>query len=269
MVRGSDRLVNVLEHELRTVWRSRIYVGLAIGFTLLLVGLAILSGASAYVPLALTLLTPIELLVPILAAALGYRSILGDRERGELPVLRTYPVTREEYVGGVYLGRLTALLVTVVGPLLLIGFAVPVVGGASTFLPQPAGLDSPILYLRFVVLSGVFSAVMLAVMILLSAIVENSRRGLVLAIVLLLVLVIGIDLAAVVGLASGLGDAAASLAVVSPNSAYRALVMALVVKPVTTTPLAPVAPFASGVVLFLWFGGALATAAWQVWTPPR
>lgn len=269
MGRASDRLVNVMAHELRTVGRSRIYVGLAVGFTLLLVGLAVLSGASAYVPLALTLLTPIELLVPILAAALGYRSILGDRERGELPVLRTYPVTREEYVGGVYLGRLTALLVTVVGPLLVVGFAVPVVGGAPTFLPQPAGLDSPVLYLRFVVLSGAFSAVMLAVMILLSALVENSRRGLVLAIFLLLVLVIGIDLAAVVGLASGLGNAAASLAVVSPNSAYRALVIALVVKPVTTTPSAPVAPFVSSVMLLFWFGGTLTTAAWRVWTPAQ
>lgn len=267
MTGSSDRLVNVLSRELRTVWRSRVYLGLAAGFAALLVGVALLGGASAYVPLALSLLTPVELVVPVLAAALGYRSILGERERGELSVLQTFPVTRGEYVGGAYLGRLAALLATVVVPLLAVGVAVPVVGGAPTFLPQPEGLDSPTLYLRFVVLTGVFAGVVLAVMVLLSAAVSNSRRGLVVAVSLLLVLVVGFDLAAIVGLSGGLGGAAASLSVLSPNGAFRALVLALVVDPVTTGPSAPVGPVVSAALLLLWLVGALSTAAWQVWTP--
>lgn len=169
--------------------------------------------------------------------ATSRRSCRRNSSAGELAVLRTYPVRREEYVGG-----------------------------APTFLPQPAGLDSPVLYLRFVVLTGVFSAVMLAVMTLLSATVKSNRRGLVLAIVLLLVLVVGIDLAAIIGLTSGLGEGSAMLAIVSPNSAYRALVMAFVVNPVTTTPLAPVAPLASSIVLLFWLVSALSVATWQVWT---
>ena len=262
-----DRFATVVTRELWTIWRSRTYLELAGGFTGLLVGIAVLSGATAYVPLVLTLLTPVELLVPVLAAALGYRSILGDRERGKLAVVRTYPVTRGEYVGGVYLGRLTGLLVAVMGPLLVVGFTVPLVGGAPTFLPQPAGLDSPVLYLRFVALTGVFSAVMLAIIMALSATVGTSRRGLIVAIVLILILVIGVDLAAIVGLTSGVGSSATVVAVLSPNSEYRALVMALVLKPVTTTALATVASLTSGMLLVLWLGGALATAVWQVWTP--
>ena len=269
MTDSSNRLTIVLNRELWTIWRSRTYLGLVGGFTVLLIGIALFSGAVAYVPLALALLTPIELLVPVLAAAFGYRSILGDRERGELTVLRTYPVTRGEYVGGVYLGRLTGLLVAVVIPLLVVGVTVPIVGGAPTFLPQPAGLDSPVLYLRFVVLTGVFSAVMLAIITVLSATVGSSRRGLVLAIVIVLVLVIGIDLAAIVGLASGLGNAGASLALLSPNTEYRALVMALVFKPVTTTPLASVAPLQSGLMLLFWFAIALGISIWQVWSPSQ
>ncbi|MFC6730499.1 ABC transporter permease, partial [Natronoarchaeum mannanilyticum] len=122
----ADRTTAVFERELGTLARNRLYPLLAVGFAALIVAIALGSDVSGYVPLVATLLTPIELLVPVLVAAMGYRSILGDRERGELDVLRTYPATREEYVVGVFLGRLVAITATVVAPLLAVGVAVPV-----------------------------------------------------------------------------------------------------------------------------------------------
>lgn len=269
MSESVDRIVAVLDRELRTIARNRLYALLAAGFAALVVAVSIGSNVSGYVPLALTLLTPLELLVPALAAAVGYRSILGDRESGELDVVRSYPVTRGEYVAGVYLGRLAAILATVVLPLLAVGLAVPVVGRAPTFLPQPSGLDSPVLYLRFVSLTALFAAAALAVMTLLSAIAGNSRRGLVLAVVAVLATAVGVDAVAVLGLASGVPLGWAGLPFLGPNGAYRGLVIALVVAPVSTPPTQP-APVAMAFgVLLCWVAGALLVAAMRVWPAPR
>lgn len=265
MTRPRDQLVTVLWREFRTLRHSREYVALTVGFGALLVGVVAYSGARAYVPLSMTLLPILELLVPVLAAALGYRPIVGDRERGELAVLRTYPVSRAKYVLGVYLGRLAALLAAVVVPLSLLALAVPL-SRVRTRFAQPAGLDSPVLYLRFIVLTAVFAAVMLAILTLLSALSGRTRRGYVGVVALLLALVLGADLLAVVGLAS-FGPGWAHVAAASPNGAYRSLVVALVLKPVTTTPLAGTAPALSALLLVSWLVGALIVAVWQVWRP--
>jgi len=261
----ADRATAVFERELRTLARNRLYVLLAAGFAALIVAIALGSDVSGYVPLVATLLTPIELLVPVLAAALGYRSILGDRERGELDVLRTYPATREEYVVGVFLGRLVAITATVIAPLLAVGVAVPVVGRAPTFLPQPSGLDSPVLYLRFVVLTALFAAALLAVMTLLSAVVAGARRGLVLAVVVVVAVTVGVDAVAVFGLATGVPLEWAALPALSPNGAYRGLVLAFAVAPVSMPPARPAPAFLSALSLFCWTVIPLLVAALRVW----
>lgn len=263
MTDWDDRIAAVTERELRTLLRSRTYALLAGGYAFLLLAVTVVSGASGYVPLVLTLLTPLELLVPILAAALGYRSILSDRESGELDVLRTYPVTQGEYVFGVYFGRLVAITAIVVVPLLLISVAVPIVGGAPTFLPQPSGLDSPILYLRFVTLTAVFSAVLLAIMTLISAVATSNRRGLVFAVLAVLTAGILIDVAAIAGLASGLSKNWSVVTLLGPTGAYRDLVMAQVVAPITSTEPGSIA--VSTVSLLCWLTLSLLVATWNVW----
>lgn len=265
-----DRIRVVAERELWTVWRTRTYLLLSGGFFLLVVAVAMTSGVSGYVPLVLSLLTPVELLVPLLAGAFGYPAIVGERDRDELDIHQTYPVTRGEYVTGVYLARFAALLLSVAVPLGVLVVAVPLFGRAETFLPQSTGLDSPVLYLRFVVLTSVLGAVTLAVFLLVSAVSKDARRGFVAMLLALVTVVFGFDVAAVVGLGLGLGGGqmGAALALLSPNGAYRTLVLSLTVAPVSASTGAPFLDVVLSVlVLFLWGFLSLAAAGFFLWDP--
>lgn len=244
---------------------------MAIGFFGVTLVTALLGDAGGYVPLSLSLVTPMELLVPVLAAGLGYRAILADRERGELDVLRTYPIAQEWFVGGVYAGRLVVLLCIVGGSLLVAGVLVPLLSSSPAALTRTAGLDSPWLYLRFVVLTAVFSGVVLAVLVLLSATVKSARRGLIATILLVSTIAVGFDLLIVFGLAEQL-VAAESLPwylALSPGSAYRGLVMTYVVAPAVTTAVGLTVPSLSAVGLVLWGVLSLLLAAGTIWEPSR
>lgn len=261
----ADRLLTVFRRELRTMRRSRVYPALALGYALVVFGIAVVSGVTSYVTLALTLLTPLELLVPVLAASFGYRAVLLDRERGELSVIRTYPLSRESYVGGVLLARLAVLLVTVLVPLALVGLTVPFLGGAETFLPQPAGLDSPVLYGRFLVLTAVFATVFLALVVSFSTSVGDTRRALVGAVLLVLGLSFGADVAAIASLASDLVPGVPGLTAFTPNGVYRLFVLAFVVGPVRTGHVGAGATLLGGVVLLFWALVPLLFATTRVW----
>lgn len=258
----------VIERELRTVVRTRSFLVLSLGFTAVVLGLAWIGGTTGFVPVVLTLLTPMEVLVPALALAFGYRAVLGDARRGELEVLRTYPVTRLELVLGVYLGRIAALLVAVMVPLLLAGIMTAVLSGPrSTVFEAHGGADSALLYLRFVVLTAGFAAVGLAVALVVSTAVSSLRAAVAAGAALLIMLVVGFDLGVVAGLAGGVVPDALLQVVLalSPNSAYRSLVFDTVVAPVGFSG-ARTAPAVLNVIgLTLWLAGALALSAWTVW----
>lgn len=262
----ADRVGVVFGRELKTVARTRGYALLTGGFALLVLAIALTGGTSGYVPLVLSLLTPVELLVPLLAGAFGYAAVAGG-DRDEIDLHRTFPVTRGEYVGGVYLARLSALLVAAAVPLTAVAVAVPLFGAADTFLPQSTGLDSPVLYLRFVSLTAAFGATVLAVFHLVSAVSTAGRRAAVAALLAFLTLVFGFDAAAVVGLDLGGGAAAAAFALLSPNGAYRELVLSLVVAPVTGDPVALADVVASAFVLVAWLVVSLSVTGLVVWTP--
>jgi ABC-2 type transport system permease protein len=248
-----------VRRELRTVSRTRVHLLLAGGFGLAVVGLVWLSGATGYVPTVLSLLTPLEVLLPVLTAAFVYRSVLGDRERGELALVRTYPTRVRTYVLGVYLGRATALLGAVLVPLLLVMTMVALGSRDATFLVQHSGLDSPTLFVRFVVLTALFAAVLAAVFTALSAVVRAVRRGIALAVALVVVLVVGLDLAIVAGLATGLLPEGVLPVVLTltPNGAYRSLVLETVVAPVVTSPVRAGAPLPAVLGLLAWGVGSL------------
>lgn len=262
--------MRVLQRELQTLIRTRSVWAIAIGFFGVTLGTAFLGGAGGYVPLSLSLMTPMELLIPVLAAGLGYRAILADRERGELHILRTYPIAQETFIGGVYAGRLIILLCIIAGSLIVAGILVPLVSPSPASLTQTAGLDSPLLYLRFVVLTAGFSGVILAIMILLSAIVRNARRGLILMILLASTVAIGFDLVIILGLAEQLvaGDSLPWYLALSPGSAYRGLVMTYVVAPAVTTVVGLTIPLLSVVSLVLWAFFSLVLAVGYVWKSP-
>ena len=264
-----DQLLTVVERELRSVRRNPALLALVGGLVLVVVGVARLRGAG-YIPLALDLVTVLEFLLPVVAFALGYRSLLADRVRGELDMLRTYPIDRTTLVVGIFLGRAIPLLAGLIGSLVVAGVVVSMVGGPrSTVLATHTGGDAPVLFGRFIVLSAAFALVALAVALAISASAASARRALALAGGLLVALVIGFDLAVIGGLGGGLvpDPLLEWLIAVSPNSAYRGLVLETVVAPVSADGGATANPAASAIGLGAWLLGALGVAVRSVWSP--
>jgi len=261
----------VASRELTTVARTRALLALAGGFAALVAALAWSAEPTGYAPLVLDLLTPVEVVIPALALAFGYRTVLGDHERGELDVVRTYPVSRATFVVGAYLGRAAALVVAVIVPLFGVAALVPAFGGVGTdVVASHAATDSPILYVRFVVLAAAFALVVMAAALAVSATARSSRAGVAVAVALGLALVVGFDASIVAGLAGGVvGDDALGLALgLSPNSAFRGLVLATVVGGVETS--APVVDSAASLFgLAAWLAGSLAVATLTVWSGAR
>ncbi|MFB1064684.1 ABC transporter permease [Natrinema sp. H-ect4] len=266
---SGSRIERVVVRELRTVSRTRTFVVLGAALAAVLVGIAWVGGGvrAGFVPTVVDLLTPLELLVPIVAVAFGYRAILGDRRRGELDVLDTYPIAPRELVLGVYVGRAVGLLGTVVVPLLLVGGAV-FVGREEPFsrYASHAGADSPILFARFVALTALFALSILAVSLAISALVSGTRSALALSVVALVVLLVGLDLALVYGFTNGyLADSSLVHALaVSPLSAYRGLVFESAVVTASGTGPRTASPVASLLGLASWTGASLAVATWAI-----
>jgi ABC-2 type transport system permease protein len=264
----SHYIVDVAQREFLTVLRTRMTLLLGAGYVAL-VGVIGWAGASgAYLALVLDALTPTEVLVPVLAFAVGYRSILSDRASGELETLHTYPIHHGGYVLGVYTGRAVFLVAAI-----LLG-----AGAAAVFVPmsQPEQLsviashgtvDSPALFLRFALLTAVYALVVLAIALLVSAAARSTRSGLALAAGAMTLLVVGLDTALVGAVTGGLvstGGTTALLAA-SPTSAYRSLVFEFSVAPAgLTVPSGPTA-LVSSLGLLGWLIVALGLAAVLAW----
>ncbi|SDK14878.1 ABC-2 type transport system permease protein [Halovenus aranensis] len=244
--------------ELVTLARSRAYYGLIAGVFLVSVGVLFAGGGAeaGYVPAAVDLLLPFELLVPAVAVALGYRTVTDDAQRGELDVLKTYPVPPWAYVLGVYAGRALALCAALVGPLALIGLYL-----STQSPPDPAtlathqGIDSPALFVRFGALTLVYGLVTLALATAVSALAWSRRTAIVLAVVALTVVVAGIDLVLLRGFGTGwiADQQLTTLLAASPASAYRGLVFETVLYAAFDTETGYAAPGASAIGLFVWF----------------
>lgn len=263
---GRVRLL--VTRELKTVARTRTYLVLSVALAAVFLGIALAGSVSAgYVPTVVDLLTPLELLVPIVAVAFGYRAIVADELRGELDVLATYPVTAREHVLGIYVGRAVGLLVAIATPLLLVGGAVALRREEpAAIYATTAGADSPLLFGRFVVLTLAFALVVLAVALAISAFAGGTRSVLVLAIVALIVLLIGLDLALVFGLSAGYLPETALLETlaVSPLSAYRGLVFETVITTAAGTGPKTASVPASLLGLTAWLVGSLTAATWAM-----
>ncbi|MDX1747434.1 MAG: ABC transporter permease subunit, partial [Halobacteriales archaeon] len=262
------QLLTLVDRELRAVRRNAALIGLLLVLTVVVVGVARLRGAG-YAPLALDLVTVLEYLVPVLAFALGYRALLDDDRRGELDMLRTYPIHRSTLVAGVVIGRAVPLLLTIVGALVIAGSIVSLVGGpTSTVLATHGGADAPVLFVRFIVLTTVFALVTLAIGVAVSAIAGSTRQALALAAGLLVALVVGLDLGIIGGLAGGVipEPMLRWVVAISPNSAYRGLVLETVIAPVTTETVPSASLPASIIGLAGWFIGSLLVARRFVWS---
>lgn len=259
-----NRTVAVAQRAFDATVRSRALLAVAAGYAFVIFAIAWTARGSGYLSLSLSLLSPLAVLVPIVAFAVGYRSIFDDRVRGELAVFRTYPLTARSYVIGVFLGRLATVLLIVLVPLVIAGASLPALREESvSVLATHATADSPLVYLRMVTLTAGFAAVALSVVIAVSAIARTARNAIALAVGVVVVLVLGLDLGIVVGLAGGVvsPEALSTLTGLSPLSAYRGLVLEVAIGSVAGDAIAGgVDPLVGTVGLVGWTGGALAVA---------
>jgi ABC-type transport system involved in multi-copper enzyme maturation permease subunit len=262
------RLLTLAQREFQTLLRTRTVAVLAVGYLVIVLGLVVAAGTAGYLPLTLDLLRPVEVLVPILAFAFGYRAILADAERGELETIRTYPVSKPVFVAGVYLGRLAGFLAVVLVPLVIAALLVAA-GGKSqvSVIAAHETIDSPAIYLRFVTLTALFAVVALTIATAISAVARSTREALALVAVLFLALVVGFDASIVAAVTGGVVSASQvePLLAFSPNSAYRGLVFSLATGDVFTRAAPSGSPLLSLGGLLAWFGLSLAVAVRTVW----
>jgi ABC-type transport system involved in multi-copper enzyme maturation permease subunit len=223
----------VFRRELATVRRTPGYAVLAVGLLVVLGGLVAVGGggATGFVPAVVDLLLPTEVLVPLLAVVLGYRALFADAASGELDVIRTYPVSAVSYVLGVLLARTAALVALVGGPFALVGAYVWLTAAPDTgIFATHAGVDSPVLFVRFLALVVPFGAAYLSLSAAVSTVATSRRSAVALGVLALLAGVLGGDLAVLRSLSAGAspGGIAGAFAL-SPNGAFRGLVFEHVV----------------------------------------
>lgn len=254
----------VIARELLTVARSRASLVLFLGVSLTAFGVVFATGTQLdYLPTAVDLLLPMELLVPAVAIALGYKTIAADDRRGELDVLDTYPLPTWGYVLGVYVGRAIAFALTVGLPLALVGLYIATQSPDELAqLATHRGVDTPIVFVRFVLLTLLFGFVVLAMALAASAVARSRRSALVVGIAVLVLVVVGFDLLLVRGFVGGwIGDGQLTGALaLSPTSAYRGLVFETVVSTATDTDLRQASALLSTLGLAVWGVGSLVLA---------
>jgi len=223
----------VFRRELATVARTPGYAVLAGGLLLVLGGLVAVGGGggTGFVPAVVDLLLPAEVLVPLFAVVLGYRALLSDASSGEFAVIRTYPVSAARYVVGVLLARTVALLAVVVGPFALVGVFVWLTAAPDTgIFATHTGVDSPLLFVRFLVFVALLGVAFLSLAAAVSAVASSRRSAIALAALAVVAGVLGGDLALLRVLAAGApsSEIPARLAL-TPNGAFRGLVFEYVI----------------------------------------
>ena len=231
----SDRIGEfsaVFRRELATALRTPGYGLLAAGLLAALLGFVLVGGggATGFVPAIVDLLLPTEALVPLVAVVLGYRALLTDASSGELAVIRTYGVGAVTYVLAVLLARALAFVAVVVAPYLLVGVYVWVAAAPDTGIyATHAGVDSPLLFVRFLAFVVLLGAAYLAAAAAVSTLASSRRSALALGGLVLVGGVFGGDLAVLRSLGGSPAGDLAGLVAATPNGAFRGLVFEYVV----------------------------------------
>ena len=233
MMSALRALETTFRRELATVVRTPGYAVLGLGVLFVVAGVTLVGGggSTGLLPAIVDLLLPVEVLVPLVAVVLGYRALLTDAASGELAVIRTYPVGVVAYALGILLARLVALVALVGLPLALIGGYVWVTAAPETGIyATHSGVDSPWLFVRFLVFTFTLGASYLAVAAAVSSLAAGRRSALALGGVVLVGGVLGGDLAVLRSLSGdGATTALAGTVASTPNGAFRGLVFEYVV----------------------------------------
>jgi ABC-type transport system involved in multi-copper enzyme maturation permease subunit len=254
----------VFRREIATIRRTPGYWLLSFG--LLVVFAAVLAvgggGETGFVPAIVDLLLPTEVLVPLVAVVLGYRALLADGD--ELAMIRTYPVSMPEYVCGVFLARVAAL-VAMLAPIALLGGYVWLTASPDTGIyATHTGVDSPVLFVRFLALVVLLGLSYLSMAMAVGTIAGSRRGALAIAALVLVGGVLGGDLAVVASLGDDVGAGVLSTRVaIPPNGAFRGLVFERVIGVALPPDSGFVSPFRAIASLLGWtaIGVGLSTVA--------
>lgn len=260
----------IAHRELRSTTRSTGGLLFAGGLAVALVGVAYAGGGyrASYLAAVADLLSALQVLLPVVAVAFGYRTLRSDARSGELDVLGTYPIAAWQHVLGTYLGRAVPLSVVVLAPFLVVaGMVSASATPEATVYATHAAADSPTLFARLAVLSLLYALVALAIGVAVSAVATSGRTGIALAVGAVVGIVLVADLAIVGGLAAGRlgGESIHGALALSPASAFRGLVFETVIAvaggagPETASPLASVAGLVG------WLAGSLGIATGALW----
>jgi Cu-processing system permease protein len=117
------------------------------------------AGASGFARSAASLVTLVQLVVPLMGLLLGAQALAADRERGTLRFLLAHPVSRAEVLAGTFAGLALALLGTV-----CLGF-----GCAGLVTALRGGAADARTFLRIAALSALLAVAMLAIGLLIGA----------------------------------------------------------------------------------------------------
>ena len=258
----AETVWRVFARDIRAAVRTRGYLALGLVTAVAVFGVAVAGGgpAGGYIPTVVDTLVVVELLVPTVAFAVGYRAMADPIARGELDVMETYPLPTWGYVGGTYAGRAVVLSAIVGVPLAALGLHVATTAGPETSVfASHRGVDSPWLYLRFLALTLLYGFVSLSLVVLLSAIAGSRSRALVLALAGLLVLTVGGDVAVFAALDRGVvsGSSLGGALAVTPAGAYRGLVFDQVLYVAVPTRSSFVPGWLATAALLIWWSVTL------------
>jgi len=262
----ADGVWRVFAREVTAARRTRSYLALAVVSAVAVFGVAVAGGGptGGYVPTVVDVLVVVELLVPAVAFAVGYRALADPMARGELDIVETYPLPTWAYVAGTYAGRAAVFTVVVGVPLAALGVHVATTAGPeTTVFASHRGVDSPLLYLRFLALALLYGLVSLSFVFLLSVVAGARGRALVLALAGLLVLTVGGDVAVFAALDGGVlsDESLAGVLAVTPAGAFRGLVFDQVLYVAVPTRSSFVPAGLASAALLCWWGATLVGTA--------
>ena len=107
-----NEIVAIAKKEFMDNWRNKWVIAVSSIFVILTLvisyfGSGFGSGGVGWKDLDVTIagmMTLVSILIPIIGLMLGYAAIVGEREKGSLELLLSYPVKREEVIAGKFIG---------------------------------------------------------------------------------------------------------------------------------------------------------------------
>ncbi|WP_028207464.1 ABC transporter permease [Paraburkholderia nodosa] len=202
-------------------------------------------------------------LLPLIALILGFDAIVGERERGTLNLLLSYPVTRVELLLGKYVGLAAALSCATLAGFGLAGVVIAVRAPAADWFQ----------YAGFVVSAVLLGCVFLSLAVCASVFCTSrtSASGVAIALWFFFVLVYDLLLLGALVLTGGaaLGPLFPLLLMLNPSDVFRILNifgpadLRTMYGLVSVFPTGLAVPLFLGPVMLAWIAAPLGLAAWR------